>query len=106
MGGILKGTDTIFFVKYDNIPSESRKYITYGHILVDYHTQNDEPNRTRLTVGGYLIDESGDVSTPTSDTTTAKIVCTIVLSSHLSPSICLLTPKQLPGCTIIRNEYL
>jgi hypothetical protein len=43
-------------------------------MCVDYRPQKEEPNRTRLTVGGPLIDYLGDVSTPTADTTTAKLV--------------------------------
>jgi hypothetical protein len=48
---------------------------------VDYRPQNKEPNRTRLTVGGNLVDYPGDVSTPTADTTTAKLVINSTIST-------------------------
>ena len=34
VGKIFKGTDTIFFVDYNNIPSEHRKDIKYVRIVV------------------------------------------------------------------------
>ena len=37
VGKMFKGTDTIFYVAYENIPSQCRKFITYGGILVDYN---------------------------------------------------------------------
>jgi hypothetical protein len=40
-----------------------------------------ETKRTRLTVGGNLTDFPGDVSTPTADPTTAKLVVNHTLSS-------------------------
>ena len=36
---IVKGMDVIFFIDYNDIPSESQKYITYGRIVVDYRLQ-------------------------------------------------------------------
>ena len=35
VGKKVKGTETIFFVDYKYIPSEYRKDITYGRIVVD-----------------------------------------------------------------------
>ena len=74
MGKRVKRTDTIFFVEYDNIPYKHRKDIIYVRIVVEYWPQNDEPNRTQLTVEVNLIEYHGDVSTSTNDTTTYKIV--------------------------------
>ena len=48
----VKGTYTIFFIRYENIPSERRKDITYySLILVDYRPKKDEPKRNLLPVG-------------------------------------------------------
>ena len=81
VGGREKGTDTIFFIAHAQIPQERRKDVTYGRICVDYRPQKTEPKRTRLTVGGNLIDFPGDVSTPTADTTTAKLVINSTIST-------------------------
>ena len=55
-----------------------------------------EHNRMRLTVGGNLIDYPGDVSTPTADTTTAKLVINSTIS----------TPQAKYMCGDIKNFYL
>jgi hypothetical protein len=47
-----KGTGTIVFIKYDEIPLDQRWNITYGKTVVTYWPEKDNPNQTRLTVGG------------------------------------------------------
>ena len=74
MGKIVKGTDIIFFINYENIQSERQKDIIFGHVVVEYQPQKNEPSGTQLTVGSNIIYYPGDISTPTSDTTTDKIV--------------------------------
>ena len=75
------GTNTTFFIPYDQIPNDRKGDVTYGRICVDYRPQKKEPERTRLTVGGNLIDFPGDVSTPTADTTTAKLIINSTIST-------------------------
>ena len=65
VGDIIKGTNTIYFIDYALIPKDRRIAITYGRIVVDYPPHKTEPNRTRLTVVGNLINYPGDVRTPT-----------------------------------------
>jgi hypothetical protein len=74
IGNRKKGANTIFCIPHSQIPQDRRKDVTYGHICVDHRPQKKETKRTRLTVGGNLIDFPGDVSTPTADPTTAKLV--------------------------------
>ena len=90
------GTDTIFFIPHSQIPTDRRKDVTYRRICVDLRPQKEEINRTRLTVGGNLIDYPGDVSTPTADTTTAKIIINSTIS----------TPGAKFMCGDIKNFYL
>jgi hypothetical protein len=71
-----------------NLTGNRRKDVTYGRICVDYCPQEKEPNRTRLTVGGNLIDYPGDVSTPTADTTTAKLVINSTISTPQAKYMC------------------
>jgi hypothetical protein len=91
-----KGTNTIFFIPHSQIPQDRCKDVTYGRICVDHRPQKKEANRTRLTVGGNLIDFPGDVSTPTADPTTAKLVINQTLS----------TPHAKYMCGDIKNFYL
>jgi hypothetical protein len=39
-----KGTDTIVFIKYDKIPLDQRRNITYGKKVVTYWPEKDNPN--------------------------------------------------------------
>ena len=57
------------------------KTLTYGQIVVNHTPHKKEQNRTRLTVGGNLINYSGDVSTPTADLATIKILFNSVIST-------------------------
>jgi hypothetical protein len=57
VGGRQKGTNTVYYIRHDQVPENRRKDVTYGRICVDYRPQKEEPNRTRLTVGGNLIDD-------------------------------------------------
>ena len=50
----VKGTNTIHLILHRSVPPGCT--ITYGHIVVDYQPQKQEPNQTQLTVGGGRID--------------------------------------------------
>ena len=79
VGNRVVGTDTIFFIPHTNVPSD--RTVTYGRIICNYHPQKSEPERTRLTVGRNLIEYPFDVSTETSDLTTAKLVINSTIST-------------------------
>ena len=59
------GTDRIEFIFHKDKPKRKRE--TYVRSVCDTRTQKTETPRTRLTVGGNLIDYLGEFSTPTSD---------------------------------------
>jgi hypothetical protein len=88
------GTDTIHFIKREQVPSDRK--VTYGRIVATIRPQKSETHRVRLTVGGNLIDYPGDVSTPTADMTTAKILFNSVIS----------TPDVRFMCTDVKDFYL
>jgi hypothetical protein len=74
----IPGTNICFFIELKNIPKYRK--ITYGKIVCDYKPHKKEKERVRLTVGGDILDYSGDVTTSTADITTFKI-----LINSLSP---------------------
>jgi hypothetical protein len=74
------GTNTIFFIEKSAVPAD--RVVTYGRICVNIRPQKEETHRTRLTVGGNLIDYPDDVSTPTADLTTAKLLFNSVVSTR------------------------
>ena len=73
------GTQTLAFINRKQVPAN--KKATYARIVAEIRPQKDEIHRTRLTVGGNLIQYPYDVSTPTSEMTTSKILFNSVLST-------------------------
>jgi hypothetical protein len=73
-------TDTCFFIKLTNVPKDRK--ITYGKIVCDYKPHKREKERFRLTVGGDILDYSGDVATSTANITTFKILINSTLSTE------------------------
>jgi hypothetical protein len=83
------GIDTIVFIRYNKIPLNRRRHITYRKTVATYRQEKDNPNRTRLTVGGNWIVHHGNVSTPTVKMMTVKM--------HLSSMISM---KGAQYCTV------
>jgi len=75
----IPGTDTCFFIKKFQVPTH--KCATYGRICCNVRLQKEEIYRTRLTVGGNLIDFPGNMSTPTADLLTAKLLINSTIST-------------------------
>ena len=94
VGNRIVGTDTIFFIRRSQVPRH--KKATYPRFVVSYRGQKAEPERTRLTVGGNLIDYAGDVSTRTADMTSFKLLANSTIS----------TPGARFSVIDIKNFYL
>ena len=92
--GDIKGTDTITFIPRNEVPDGHK--CTYARVVCTHRPQKTEPNRTRVTVGGNLIDYPGMVSTETADITTAKCLFNSVIS----------TPDALFAGFDVKNFYL
>ena len=72
---IVKGTNTFFFMSHDEIrDTPPLKKVTYARIVVDYRPQKADPNCVCLTVGGDILNASGDLSTTTADLKLSKIL--------------------------------
>ena len=102
----VKGTDTMFFIEYNDIPFDRRKDITYARIVVDYRPQKTEKERTRITVGGNLINYPDNVSTKTAEITTAKILFNSVISSPQARFGVLDIGNFYLGTPMLRYEYM
>jgi hypothetical protein len=81
VGGRIKGTDTIRFIRKSDIPQDRRKDVTYGRFVCNVRPEKAEPNRTRFTVGGDRINYPGEVATPTAEMLTAKLLFNSVIST-------------------------
>ena len=82
VGGRIKNpTNTIRFIRENEIPKERRKDVTYGSFVCTVRPEKAEPNRTRFTVGGNKINYPGEVATPTAEMLAAKILFNSVVST-------------------------
>ena len=79
VGDRVEGTNTIHFIKRSQVPAD--RVVTYAKFVCSIREQKKETHRTRLTVGGNLIDFPGEVSTPTADMLTAKLLINSILST-------------------------
>ena len=82
IGGRIKGTNTIVFIKEEDIPKERQKDCTYGKFVCDVRPTKAEQNRTRLTVGGDRINYPDDCGTPTADMLLVKLLLNSVISTR------------------------
>ena len=96
IGGRIKGTDTITFINKSEISSDRWKDITYIKFVCTVHTEKKEPNRTRATLRGNLINYPDDVGTPMANLLLIKILLNSVIS----------TPGAKFATTDISNFYL
>ena len=79
--GVVEGTNTWFFMPYEDIPEDRRKDVTYACICVNERPEKADPNRCRITLGGNLINYPGDVGTRTADMLTVKLLLNSVIST-------------------------
>jgi hypothetical protein len=79
--GVSNGTNTIVFIRQDNVPINQRKDITYGRVCINCCPERADPNRTCLTIGGNCIIYPGDWGTPTVAMVTVKIHLNSVVST-------------------------
>ena len=74
-------TKTIAFMSKSMIPQNRCKDITYGRIVCVYRSEKKDPYRTRITMGGNLINYPDDCGTPTADLLTVKLMLNSVIST-------------------------
>jgi hypothetical protein len=100
----IPGTDTCFFIKLNNIPKDRK--ITYGKTVCDYKHQKKEKERVRPTVGGDILDYSGDLATSTADITTFKILINSTLSTEDAAMMMMDIKNYYLGTPLPRFEYM
>ncbi|KAL9178273.1 hypothetical protein ACHAXT_001701 [Thalassiosira profunda] len=81
IGGRIKGSDTIRFIRRSDVPKDRRKDITYGQFVCTFRPEKKDPFRTRFTVGGDRINYPGEVVMPTAEMLVAKILFNSVVST-------------------------
>jgi hypothetical protein len=82
MPGRNTGTNTIVFIRKNQVPKERAKDVTYGLITTLIRPEKiDEPNQTRLVAGGDRVHYPGDAGTPTADLLTVKLLLNSIIST-------------------------
>ena len=74
-------TETIFFISKTDIPQDRKGDETYGRIVCVYREGKKDKYRTRITIGGNLINFPGDCGTPTADLLTVKLLFNSIIST-------------------------
>ena len=67
------------FIPKEEVPFKTKK-VVYPKIVCDIRPSKVKTHRTRITVGGNLIDYTGTLTKTTATTTTAKCLFNSVLS--------------------------
>jgi hypothetical protein len=74
------GTNTFFIIDYQDIPSHKRKKICHTMVVCEVRPEKDDPDRTRITIGGSRICYPGNVGTNTALLELVKLLLNSVLS--------------------------
>jgi hypothetical protein len=77
MPGCNIGTNTIIFIKKNQVPQNRAKDVTYSYSLIICLIRPEkieEPNQTRLVVGGNRVQYPGNAGIPTPDLLTGKLL--------------------------------
>ena len=107
MPGRVEGTNTMFFIHKNEVPADRFQDCTYGKFCVMVRPEKiDEPNRTRLTMGGDRINYPDDVGTPTADLLTVKMLLNSVISTEGAKFMTLDIKKFYLNTPMARFEYL
>jgi len=74
------GTNTFFLIDYSDIPAHKRNEICHTTVVCEVRPEKDDPDRTRITIGGSRICYPGDVGTNTASLELFKLLLNSVLS--------------------------
>ena len=74
VGGRIKGTNMIKFIRKREVPHYRQKGVMYGSFVCNVRPEKKEKQRTSFVVGGDRINYPGEVSTPTADMLVAKLI--------------------------------
>ena len=102
-----EGTNTLNFMTREQIRTIPKdRTVTYARIVVDYKPQKEDPFRVRMTVGGNLLKVPGDLSTPTADLITTKLLWNSVLSTADARYACIDIKNMYLQTPMKRKEYM
>ena len=100
----VNATNTIFFIPVTKVPRN--KCPTNTRFICSFRPQKPEPYRTRITVGGNLIDYPGNLSMKVADMTTFKILVNSTLSTPGAKWLGLDVKNYYLGTPMDNYEYM
>jgi hypothetical protein len=102
--GVVKGTDTCFFIEHKAIPKG--RVPTYVKFVCAYKPHKSNPHRVRMTIGGDRIEYPGEVATKTADLTVTKAILNSVCSTKAALYMNMDIKKYYIGTPLERYEYV
>ena len=75
-------TKTIKFQLKTEIPRDRWRDITYARIVCNERPEKQDPDQTRITMGGDRINYPGDCGTPTADLISVKLLLNSIISTQ------------------------
>ena len=81
MPGRVEGTNTLFFIEKEDLPTARWRDVTYGRIVVVYRPEKQDPNQVRLTVGSDRVNYPGNCGTPTTNMITVRLLLSSLIST-------------------------
>ena len=107
MPGQSKGTNTIIFIRKNEVPKDHWKDTAHARIICNVRQQKQEVNRTRLTYdGGNLVIPGVDLGTPTADLLTVKLLLNSVVYTKGARFACFDLKDFYLNTPLDRPEYL
>ncbi len=98
-------TETIFFINKTKIPEDRKGDKTYARIECVFCDGKKDKYRTRITMGGNLVNYPGDCCTPTADLLAVKLLLNCIIST-LNAKFMTIDIKDFYLCTpMSRYEY-
>ena len=102
----VEGNETFQIICYEDIPPDRRNKIMYTKVICEYKVKKEDPNRTRITIGGNHICYPGDVGTPTGSLQLFKFVIDSVLYCHNAGFVCFDISSFYLATSMDQPEYL
>ncbi len=98
-------TETIFFIKKGNIPEDRKKEETYARIVCVFCDGKKDKYRTRITMGGNLVNYPGNCGTPTANLSIVKLLFNSIISTPNSKFMTLDLKEFYLMTSMKRYEY-
>ena len=102
----VEGMDTFRPIQVHDIPAEHRGDVTYTHVVCEVRPQKEDPNRTRITIGGNRICYPGDTGTKTGSLELVKLILNDVLSTKQARFACFDISNFYLGTPLDRPKYV